>query len=68
MRYENFFGTIYITRNLEGEDMKNKNISYLALGLCLGAALGLVFDNLAIGVGAGLAIGVGLDSRKNKNK
>ncbi|WP_343348361.1 hypothetical protein [Terrisporobacter petrolearius] len=48
--------------------MKNKNISYLALGLCLGAALGLVFDNLAIGVGAGLAIGVGLDSRKNKNK
>lgn len=48
--------------------MKNKNISYVGLGLCLGVAFGLVFDNLAIGVGVGLAIGVGLDSRKNKNK
>ncbi|MEG1411216.1 MAG: hypothetical protein RSD36_15370 [Terrisporobacter sp.] len=48
--------------------MKNKNISYLALGLCLGAAFGLVLDNLVIGVGAGLAIGVALDSGKNKNK
>lgn len=48
--------------------MKNKNISYVGLGLCIGVALGLVFDNLAIGVGSGLAIGVGLDSGKNKNK
>ncbi|SCK03370.1 Uncharacterised protein [uncultured Clostridium sp.] len=44
--------------------MKNKNISYVGLGLCLGVAYGLVFDNLAIGIG----IGVGLDSGKNKNK
>lgn len=48
--------------------MKNKNISCVGLGLCLGVAFGLVFDNLVIGVGVGLAVGVGLDSRKNKNK
>ena len=48
--------------------MKNKNTSYIGLGLCLGVALGLVFDNLATGVGIGLAIRVGLYSGKNKNK
>ena len=40
--------------------MKNKNTSYIGLGLCLGVALGLVFNNIAIGVG--------LYTGKNKNK
>ncbi len=39
--------------------MKNKNISYVGLWLCLGVAFGLVFDNLAIGAG--------LNSIKSKN-
>ena len=39
--------------------MKNKNISYVGLWLCLGVAFGLVFDNLAIGAGVGVAIGAG---------
>ncbi|SDL27559.1 hypothetical protein SAMN04515677_101346 [Romboutsia lituseburensis DSM 797] len=50
----------------KGKDMKNKNISYVGLGLCLGVSFGLVFDNLAIGIGIGLALGAGLDSGKNK--
>lgn len=48
--------------------MKNKDISYVGLGLCLGVALGLVFDNLAIGAGIGVAIGAGLDGVKSKNQ
>ncbi|MGL4373186.1 MAG: hypothetical protein ACRCS6_05330 [Turicibacter sp.] len=48
--------------------MENKKTSYLVLGLCLGAALGIVYDNLAYGAGVGLAIGAGLDGVKSKNK
>lgn len=44
--------------------MKNENINYLGLGLCLGVTLGIVFDNLATCLCIGLAIGVGLDSIK----
>lgn len=44
--------------------MKDKNISYLTLGLCLGVVFGLIFDNLATVIGIGLAVGAGLDSAK----
>lgn len=46
--------------------MKNKNIIFVVFGLCLGIAFGLVFDNVAVGVGVCLAIIVGLDIIKNK--
>lgn len=48
--------------------MKNENINYIGLGVCLGVAFGLLFDNLAIGAGIGLAIGTGLNSVKSKNQ
>lgn len=48
--------------------MKKENISYLELGLRIGCALGVLFDNLATYLGVGLAIGAGLDSVKKKPK
>lgn len=48
--------------------MKDENVSYLALGLCFGVILGLIFKNLAIGLSMGLVIGVVLDNNKNKTK
>ncbi|MGL4363426.1 MAG: hypothetical protein ACRCSG_09235 [Cellulosilyticaceae bacterium] len=44
-----------------------KNISYIGLFLCIGAALGVVFDNIAIGAGVGVAIGAALDGLKSEN-
>ena len=48
--------------------MKNENISYVGFGLCLGVSLGLIFDNLALGISIGLVVGIGLDSKKKKQK
>lgn len=48
--------------------MKNKKTSYIVLGLCVGAGLGIVYDNLVIGAAIGLAIGAGLDGVNSKNK
>ena len=44
--------------------------SYLAVGMGLGVAFGIIFDNLSIGIALGVAFGLGIDAmnaRKNKS-
>lgn len=55
----------------EASMAKRTNLSglYLGVGIALGTALGLAFDNLALGIGLGIAIGAGLGfalSAKNR--
>jgi len=38
---------------------------WIAIGLGVGAALGIAFDNLGIGVGVGLALGIVIGSNLN---
>ncbi|MER2226109.1 MAG: glycine zipper family protein [Carnobacterium sp.] len=47
---------------------KTDNIPFLAIGISLGAAFGMLTDNLALGMGIGVAIGAALDSMKSKDK
>ena len=57
-----------------GNDKKEAEGNYTALGislgLCLGAGLCLVFDNLAMGIGIGMclgvAVGAALDAKNKK--
>ncbi len=37
---------------------QKKEARFLVIGIGLGAAAGLIFDNLAIGIGAGVALGL----------
>ncbi len=46
---------------------KDKKTSYLAIGISLGSAFGIIFKNLPIGLGLGVAFGV-LLSGTNSNK
>ena len=46
--------------------MKNKNMNYMGVGICLGVLLGSAFHNIPIGICIGIAIGAGLDSKKSK--
>lgn len=59
--------------NLDKEDLSDnekepKGISYLAVGIALGAAVGVALKNVGLGLTIGLAIGVGIDSQKYKKK
>jgi len=47
---------------------KKDDIPYLAMGISIGAAIGITMDNLALGMGIGVAIGAALDGMKSKNK
>lgn len=49
--------------------MNNMNSNEkLAIGICIGLALGIVFDSLAIGLCLGTAFGVIWGSSENKDK
>ncbi|MFH5834650.1 hypothetical protein ACHAL6_01075 [Proteiniclasticum sp. C24MP] len=53
------------------KEAKQKGVSYLAIGIGLGVALGAAMNNLAVGIALGVAIGAGLDQQgreKNKDK
>ncbi|WP_229658354.1 hypothetical protein [Tsuneonella deserti] len=39
---------------------KNTAVAFMGMGVALGPVLGLVFDNLAIGMGLGVALGAGI--------
>jgi F0F1-type ATP synthase membrane subunit c/vacuolar-type H+-ATPase subunit K len=56
----------------ESNEPKTQSYGYwIAIGLAIGAGIGVALDNLAIGVSIGLAIGVALSavqSQRNKNK
>lgn len=47
---------------------KTDDIPFLALGISIGAAYGMLTDNLALGMGIGIAIGAALDGMKSKDK
>jgi hypothetical protein len=43
--------------------------SWMAIGLALGAGIGLLLDSLPIGVAIGLVVGLAIDAaQRNKNK
>lgn len=48
-------------------DVKNINICYFIIGLCVALFLGSILENSIIGICCGLAIGVGLESIKKDN-
>lgn len=54
--------------NPNNKDKKKDDIPYLALGISIGAAFGIVWNNLALGMGIGIAIGAALDGMKSKDK
>ena len=41
-------------------EKENNSTPTLYLGLCLGTAFGIIFDNLALGISLGLCFGVAL--------
>lgn len=48
-----------------GYQNKKSNSNYVGLGLCIGAAVGLlIFESVAIGAGLGLCIGAGIKKQK----
>ena len=48
------------------KENKPKNNTYLALGLSLGLAFGIIFKNLAIGLSLGVAFGLLADEASKK--
>lgn len=39
----------------------------IGIGLVMGAAIGIIFDNLAIGAGIGMLLGIGIGTLIDKN-
>ena len=56
----------------ESNKPKTQSTGYwIAIGLAIGAGIGVALDNLAIGAGIGIAIGAALSAaqtQRNKNK
>jgi len=50
------------------KETKQEGVSYLAIGIGLGVALGAAMNNLAIGIAVGVAIGAGLDQQGKKER
>ena len=48
--------------------MKKKNSDSLAIGMCIGAGIGIIFNHLTLGLAIGVCIGVtgALSSKKKK--
>ncbi|MGX7014620.1 hypothetical protein [Vagococcus silagei] len=46
----------------------SKQASYVSLGLIFGAAFGIIFDSIPIGVGLGLCFGATLDMQQKDSK
>lgn len=56
-----------LEQDVEVKSAPNKT-SYLAMGMGLGVAFGIIFDNLSIGIALGVAIGLGLDAMNARKK
>lgn len=54
--------------NSKNDKDVNKAGSYLALCLCLGCSLGVIFKNIPLFVGSGIVIGTILEAGSNKRK
>lgn len=61
-------GDLNDNKDNEKQDKKTDDIPFLALGISLGAAFGILMDNLALGMGIGVAIGAALDGMKSRDK
>lgn len=61
-------GELNDNKDHEKQVKKMDDIPFLALGISLGAAFGMLTDNLALGMGIGIAIGAALDGMKSKDK
>lgn len=46
------------------KNKEHKNGTYLSIGIGLGVAFGIIFDNLAIGIALGLIFGQLADSKQ----
>ncbi|MGJ8771841.1 hypothetical protein ACSHT3_11945 [Clostridium botulinum] len=54
--------------NSKNDKDVNKAGSYLALCLCFGCSLGVIFKNIPLFVGSGIVIGTILEAGSNKRK
>ena len=60
-----------INNNEKGNNKKsdhNFQVTGISVGLCLGVAFGLMFDNLAIGISVGLCLGLAIGTAIDKDK
>ena len=48
------------------EKKKKSADYYIGIGLCIGAALGVAFDNIALGISLGLVFGLAFQQYKKK--
>lgn len=53
-------------KDFNDNETKPKRISYLAVGIALGAGIGAALKNIGLGLAIGIAIGAGVDSQKFK--
>ena len=51
---------------MKKDGKKTKEVSYLAFGIALCAAVGAAIKNIGLGLAIGLAIGAGMDAKKSK--
>jgi hypothetical protein len=52
----------------EEEKSKKESEYYIGVGLCLGIAFGVVFDNIALGICLGLVFGVAMQKKYANNQ
>ncbi len=53
---------------IEEEKTKKESEYYITVGLCLGIAFGVVFDNIGLGICLGLVLGVTMQKKYANNK
>ena len=52
----------------EEEKSKKETEYYIGVGLCLGIAFGVVFDNIGLGICLGLVFGVAMQKKYANNR
>jgi hypothetical protein len=52
----------------EEEKSKKESEYYIGVGLCLGIAFGVVFDNIGLGICLGLVFGVAMQKKYANNQ
>ena len=65
MKFEHYLLCVHYTRRAI---MKNDFGIMMAIGLVLGAGVGVATNDMGLGMGVGLALGFGLAAQKNNKK